>query len=258
MCRDSKSTLLLPDSGGCSTRLPPRPSPPAPSPWAAVSFNSVAGTINTLTARHRSDHASMPTPSMSAPVAATSARSSYGQAGRRSQHPRCGWRQPRHRHQRRQPAVATTATTEATTNNLVDFSGHDADILVTSLNVGNQARVGNSDLRVQVWRRVMPRSPASSTPPTSTSASAPARDNHHERPYTNRVNLSGGTVTFGDVGATGTGVDIGNSTFDSGAGAASTIGELNISGGGDVTIHNGSGWLRRPPGHAMWRPAAAP
>jgi autotransporter-associated beta strand protein len=56
---------------------------------------------------------------------------------------------------------------------------------------------------------------------------------------TSKVNLSGGTVTFGNVGASGTGVDIGNSSY-SGAGVAKTVGELNISGG-NVTIHSGTG-----------------
>jgi autotransporter-associated beta strand protein len=53
---------------------------------------------------------------------------------------------------------------------------------------------------------------------------------------TNRVNISGGAVTFGDGAGAGTGVKVGSSTYNQ-AGVASTIGELNISGG-TVLINN--------------------
>ena len=132
---------------------------------------------------------------------------------------------------------ATTGTTEATTNNLVDFSGHDADILVTSLNVGNQARVGNLISEFKFGEGTG--SLASTLDATNVNIGFRTGTATATSILTNRVNLSGGSVTFGNVGASGTGVDIGNSTYNQ-AGAASTIGELNISGG-TVTIYNGSG-----------------
>jgi fibronectin-binding autotransporter adhesin len=129
---------------------------------------------------------------------------------------------------------ASTGTTEATTNNLVDFSSHDADILVTSLNVGNQARIGNlvSEFKFGAGDASL----ASVLDATNVNIGFRTGTASTTSILTNRVNLSGGTVTFGNVGGTGTGVDIGNSTYNQ-AGAASTIGELNISGG-TVTIHN--------------------
>ncbi len=132
---------------------------------------------------------------------------------------------------------AGTAASEPTTNTLVDFSGHDANILVTSLNVGNQARVGNliSEFKFGAGTGSL----ASVLDATNVNIGFRTGTATATSVLTNRVNLSGGTVTFGNGGATGTGVDIGNSAY-TGAGAASTIGELNISGG-NVTIHNGTG-----------------
>ena len=129
---------------------------------------------------------------------------------------------------------AGTGTTEATTNNLVDFSGHDADILVTSLNVGNQARIGNLTSEFKFGQGSG--SIASVLDATNVNIGFRTGTASTTSILTNRVNIGGGTVTFGDVGGTGAGVDIGNSTY-SGAGVASTIGELNISGG-SVTINN--------------------
>jgi autotransporter-associated beta strand protein len=121
--------------------------------------------------------------------------------------------------------------------NTVDFSGHDADILVTSLNVGKTSRTGSftsefkfgagnntftsklDATQVNIGFRIGNGTVASSI-------------------LTNKVSLSGGTVTFGNGSASGTGVDIGNNATP-GAAAHSTVGELNISGGA-VTIHNGS------------------
>ena len=127
-----------------------------------------------------------------------------------------------------------TATTEPTTNNLVDFSGHDADILVTLLNVGNQPRTGNliSEFKFGAGTGSL----ASTLDATNVNIGFRTGTSSTTSVLTNRVILSGGSVTFGNVGATGTGVDIGNSTY-TGAGAASTIGELNISGG-TVTMNN--------------------
>ncbi len=52
------------------------------------------------------------------------------------------------------------------------------------------------------------------------------------------VNLSGGTVTIRNIGATGTGVTIGSNTNTTGN-VASVSGALNISGG-NVTIYSGN------------------
>ncbi len=127
------------------------------------------------------------------------------------------------------------STDAAGTPILMDLSGHDADILVISINVGGQSRTNNQEygfsfgegdgslaskldaINANVGLR------RNST--TSTTAIATAR-----------LNLSGGTVTFGNSGGTGDGVLIGSSLYDK-AGAAGSIGELNISGG-TVMIHN--------------------
>jgi autotransporter-associated beta strand protein len=130
--------------------------------------------------------------------------------------------------------TAATGTSEATTNNLVDFSSHDADILVTTLNVGNQARTGNlisefkfgaGDSSLASVLDVINVNIGFRTGTTTTTSI-----------LTNRVNISGGTVTFGNGAGSGTGVKVGSSAYDQ-AGAASTIGELNISGG-TVLINN--------------------
>jgi autotransporter-associated beta strand protein len=128
----------------------------------------------------------------------------------------------------------STGTTETTTNNLVDFSGHDSDILVSTLNVGNQPRTGNltSEFRFGAGDGSL----ASVLDVTNVNIGFRTGTAATTSILTNRVNLSGGTVTFGNVGGTGTGVDIGNSTYNQ-SGAASTIGELNISGS-TVMIHN--------------------
>lgn len=123
---------------------------------------------------------------------------------------------------------ASTGTTEVSTNNLVDFTGHDADLLIGTLAVGNQARIGNliSEFKFDTGTldvtnvNIGFRTGTASTTSTLTSS----------------VSIGGGTVILGNAGGTGTGVDIGNSTYAQ-AGIANTNGSLNISGG-NVTIHN--------------------
>jgi hyaluronate lyase len=117
---------------------------------------------------------------------------------------------------------------------LVDFSGHDADILVTSLNVGNQARAGTQSYVFNFGAG--DNSLASELDATNVNIGFRGANATTATSLTSRVNLSGGTVTFGNVGATGTGVDIGSSIYVN-PGAAGTVGELNISGG-NVTIHH--------------------
>ncbi|MCX6856018.1 MAG: autotransporter-associated beta strand repeat-containing protein, partial [Verrucomicrobia bacterium] len=129
---------------------------------------------------------------------------------------------------------AGTGTTEATTNNLVNLSGHDANILITTLNVGNQSRLGG--LTSEFNFGADDASISSVLDATNVNIGFRTGTATATSTLTNRVNISGGAVTFGNVGATGTGVDIGNSTYNQ-AGAASTVGELNISGG-SVTINN--------------------
>ena len=125
-------------------------------------------------------------------------------------------------------AGGATATTEPTTNNLVDFSSHDADILVTSLNVGNQPRTG--DLISEFKFGAGDSSLASVLDVTNVNIGFRTGTATTTSILTNRVNISGGAVTFGDGAGTGTGVKVGSSTYNQG-GVASTIGELNISGG---------------------------
>jgi autotransporter-associated beta strand protein len=129
---------------------------------------------------------------------------------------------------------AGTGTTNPASNTLVDFSGHDANLLLTSLNVGNQARLGNliSEFKFGAGNGSI----ASTLDATSVNIGFRTGTATTTSVLTDNVNISGGTVTFGNVGATGTGVDIGNSAY-TGAGIASTIGTLNISGG-NVTIYN--------------------
>jgi autotransporter-associated beta strand protein len=129
---------------------------------------------------------------------------------------------------------ASTGTTESTTNNLVDLSTHDANILVTTLNVGNQARTGNliSEFKFGAGDSSL----ASVLDATSVNIGFRTGTATTISILTNRVNISGGAVTFGNGAGSGTGVKIGSSTYDQ-AGVASTIGELNISGG-TVLINN--------------------
>ena len=129
---------------------------------------------------------------------------------------------------------ASTGTSDPATNNLVDFSAHDADVLVTTLNVGNQARTGNliSEFKFGAGDSSL----ASVLDITNVNIGFRTGTATATSILTNRVNISGGAVTFGNGAGTGTGVKVGSSTYDQ-AGAASTIGELNISGG-TVVINN--------------------
>jgi fibronectin-binding autotransporter adhesin len=129
---------------------------------------------------------------------------------------------------------ATTGTTNPASNTLVDFTGHDANLLLTSLNVGNQARTGSlmSEFKFGAGNASI----ASTLDATSVNIGFRTGSASATNTLTDNVDISGGTVTFGNVGATGTGVDIGNSSY-TGAGVANTIGTLNISGG-TVTIYN--------------------
>jgi autotransporter-associated beta strand protein len=129
---------------------------------------------------------------------------------------------------------ASTGTSDPATNNLVDFSAHDADVLVATLNVGNQARTGNliSEFKFGAGDSSL----ASVLDVTSVNIGFRTGTATATSILTNRVHISGGAVTFGNGAGTGTGVKVGSSTYDQ-AGAASTIGELNISGG-TVVINN--------------------
>ena len=129
---------------------------------------------------------------------------------------------------------ASTNTNEPTVNNLVDFSTHDADILVTTLNVGNQARTGSliSEFKFGAGDSSL----ASVLDATNVNIGFRTGVATATNILTNRVNISGGAVTFGNGAGTGTGVKVGSSAYDQ-LGAASTIGELNISGG-TVLINN--------------------
>ncbi len=133
--------------------------------------------------------------------------------------------------------ASLSGATANTQTSSVDFSGHDADILVTTLNVGNQPRANNMNTAFNFGQG--DNSLASKLDVTSVNISLrPQNTNTTTATHTARVNLSGGTVTFGNAAATGTGVDIGNSAyFGSGTSNGGTVGELNISAG-NVTLHN--------------------
>jgi autotransporter-associated beta strand protein len=117
---------------------------------------------------------------------------------------------------------------------LMDFSGHDADILVTSLNVGNQNRAGTQAYEFNFGTGNA--SLASKLDATNVNIGFRGTSATTTTTLTSKVNLSGGTIILGNAGATGTGVNIGSSSYIL-AGTASTVGELNISGG-NVTIYH--------------------
>jgi autotransporter-associated beta strand protein len=117
---------------------------------------------------------------------------------------------------------------------LMDLSGHDADILVTSLNVGNQPRTGSQTYEFKFGAG--DNSLVSKLDATHVNIGFRGANGSTTTTLTSRVNLTGGSITFGDAGGTGNGVDIGGSIYVN-AGAAATVGELNISGG-NVTIHH--------------------
>jgi autotransporter-associated beta strand protein len=121
---------------------------------------------------------------------------------------------------------------------LFDVSGHDADILVGTINLGggfNRIDGGDTRFKFGAGDQV---SLASVLDATSVNIGNRSAGNSATTTQNFSVDLSGGTVTFGNAGATGTGVDIGNSAYDQ-AGAATFNSELNISGG-NVTLHNGN------------------
>lgn len=125
-------------------------------------------------------------------------------------------------------------TAASGTTTLFDVSGHDADILVTSLHVGNQPRTASQSYEFRFGAG--DGSLASKLDATHVNIGFRTGATTTTSTTTSRVNLSGGTVIFGNIEASGNGVDIGNSSYNQ-TGAASTRGELNISGG-NVTIHN--------------------
>jgi autotransporter-associated beta strand protein len=118
--------------------------------------------------------------------------------------------------------AATTGTTGA--NNIVDLTGHNADLLLSALNVGNQARIGNLTSTF-----------AFDTGTLDTTAVTIGFDNgansNGAATLTDNVNIGGGTVTIGSGG-----VAMGSVT-DTSTSAKPVVGNLNISGG-TVTIAN--------------------
>ena len=117
---------------------------------------------------------------------------------------------------------------------LMDLSGHDADILVTSLNVGNQPRTGNQTYEFKFGTG--DNSLVSKLDATHVNIGFRGGNGTTTTTLTSRVNLAGGSITFGAAGGAGNGVVIGGSLYVN-AGTAPTIGELNISGG-NVTVHH--------------------
>jgi autotransporter-associated beta strand protein len=133
--------------------------------------------------------------------------------------------------------ASLNGVTANTQTSSVELNGHDADILVTSLNVGNQARTNALNVAFNFGEG--DGSLASKLDVTNVSIGIrPQTTNTANVTHTARVNLSGGTVIFGNATSTGSGVDIGNNAFfGNGSTNGSTVGELNISGG-TVTLHN--------------------
>lgn len=118
---------------------------------------------------------------------------------------------------------ATTGTNNAAANDLVDFTGHPADLLLTSLNVGNQARVGslNKDFKFDTGTLDVTTVTVGFRTGTATTTAT----------LNDTITLAGGTVTVGTGG-----LDIGNSTYNQ-TGITTLTGTVNVSAG-TVTIAN--------------------
>ena len=117
-------------------------------------------------------------------------------------------------------SATTTATTGA--NNLVDFTGHNADLLLSSLNVGNQARIANLTSTFAFDTGVL-----------DTTGVTIGFDNGANASGTNtlvsNVNIGGGTVTIGSGGV------VMGAVTDTSTTAKQINGNFNVSGG-TVTI----------------------
>jgi len=124
----------------------------------------------------------------------------------------------------------TTGTGIAGANNLVDFSGHNANLLISTLAVGNQARVAvltstfNFDTGLLNATTVQ----VGFHPGTATSTAT----------LTDIINLGvGNTGAVGTVNIGTGGLEIGNSSYNQ-AGIAPTVATVNIGTGETVTIAN--------------------
>jgi autotransporter-associated beta strand protein len=118
---------------------------------------------------------------------------------------------------------ATTGTANAATNDLVDFTGHSADLLLSALNVGNQARIANLNSTFSFDTGTLDTTGATVGFRTGTVTTTAILND--------TINLGGGTVTIG-----ASGLDIGNSTYNQ-TGVTTLTGTVNVTGG-TVTVAN--------------------
>ena len=118
---------------------------------------------------------------------------------------------------------ATTGTTNASLNDLVDLTGHSADLLLTALNVGNQARVGNMNYDFKFDTGTLDATTVTAGFRTGTATTTATLNS--------TITLGGGTVTIGTGG-----LEIGNSSYTN-TGVTALSGTVNVSGG-TVTIAN--------------------
>ncbi|MEA3211483.1 MAG: hypothetical protein QOE70_4540 [Chthoniobacter sp.] len=118
---------------------------------------------------------------------------------------------------------ATTGTTAVGVNDLVDFTGHSADLLLSNLTIMNQARTGalNADFKFDTGTL-----DATSVQAGFRTGSAPSNAT-----LAGTLSIGGGSVIIGTGG-----VDLGNNT-NTGTTAALVSGVLNISGG-TVSVAN--------------------
>lgn len=117
----------------------------------------------------------------------------------------------------------TTGTSSPFANNLVDLNGHNSDLLISTLIIGNQARIGNL---ISTFNFDTGALDATGIQVGLRSGTALATNT-----LTSILNLGGGTLTIGTGG-----LEIATNTNTSTT-AANLIGTVNISGG-NVTIGN--------------------
>ena len=118
---------------------------------------------------------------------------------------------------------ATTGTTNPAANNLVDLTGHSSDLLISTLAIGNQARVGNLNTTFNFDTGTLDATGVAVGfhPGTATSTAT----------LIDTLNLNGGSVTIGTGG-----LEIGNNSYNQ-AGVAITNGIVNVSSA-TLTIAN--------------------
>ena len=125
-------------------------------------------------------------------------------------------------------ATTGVAVGSGLTGSVVDLTGHNADLLLSALNVGNQARNSTqaADFKFDTGTLDTTGITIGFDTNTFTATNSPV--------LTDTVTISGGTVT---VGASA--IDMGSIT-DTSTGARSVVGKLNVTGGNVTVGSNGT------------------